>query len=79
MKTWSRVRQVEERAEGRVARSVYMAYFSSWGALLLLPAVMLAFFTAERALQVLSGLIPEVRHVVEHFGYAYYGPKYSCL
>ena len=44
--------QVEERAEGQVARSVYLAYFSSWGSMLVLPAGMLAFFTAERALQV---------------------------
>lgn len=46
------MRQAEERAEGQVARSVYMAYVRSWGRWLLLPAAMLAFFAAERALQV---------------------------
>ena len=44
--------QVEERAEGQVARSVYLAYIRSWGPALLLPVAMLLFFSFERGLQV---------------------------
>ena len=43
---------MEERAEGQVARGVYLAYIRSWGPALLLPVAMLLFFSFERGLQV---------------------------
>ena len=46
--------QAEERAEGRVAQQVYMAYIRSWGPWLLLPVLMTSCFGAERGLTVSS-------------------------
>ncbi|GIL43241.1 hypothetical protein Vafri_1038 [Volvox africanus] len=49
--------KVEDRAKGRVERSVYVAYLSSWSVAYLLPVAVVAFALGERGLQVLQNFV----------------------
>ncbi|EFJ52174.1 ABC transporter [Volvox carteri f. nagariensis] len=49
--------QVEERAKGRVERSVYAAYLLAWSVAYLLPVAVVCFALGERGLQVLQNFV----------------------
>ncbi|GIL72743.1 hypothetical protein Vretimale_4441 [Volvox reticuliferus] len=49
--------KVEERAKGRVERSVYAAYLSAWSVAYLLPVAVVIFALGERGLQVLQNFV----------------------
>ncbi|KAF8057290.1 Abcc2 [Scenedesmus sp. PABB004] len=49
--------KAEERAKGQVKRSVYLAYLTAWGPLLLLPTAVALGALAERGLQVLQNYV----------------------
>ncbi|GLC35697.1 hypothetical protein PLESTB_000485000 [Pleodorina starrii] len=49
--------KVEERAKGRVDRSVYAAYLSAWSVAYLLPVAVVGFALGERGLQVLQNFV----------------------
>lgn len=46
--------QAEERAKGRVEKSVYAAYLAAWSVAFVLPVAMVFFAFGERGLQVLQ-------------------------